>query len=580
VTSLQRLSHFLFVHRKLTVARSAALLSGTLSVVAAIAFSTAFISHAQNRAQQPAESLPTSVKQADAACGQCHEAIYNSYLRTPKANASGIATANLVPGSYTQPSSGATYRVETSEGKAWLRYASLGNASIQGEHSLDYFLGSGHLGITYLYSLDGYLMESPAAWYRVADGYDMKPGLEQLKEVAPAIPVEAACLRCHMSGVQAADTGTLNHYSGLPFQHGGITCESCHGDTVAHLKSRGKIEVVNPAKLAPDLRDSICINCHLEGDFTIEKNERSALRFKPGENIASYLSFFVYGNANPDARGVSEVEQFSASHCKRASGEKMSCTNCHDPHSTPSAEQRVDFYRHKCLACHATENGAGSFAAEHHPENRDCTSCHMPRSTAENIAHVAWTDHRILARPSAKHASAPQYNTLLPVFSPTANPRDHALALYASMNDGHTENGPQAYAQLEATFAHDRDDVQVLSALATISNLKGDTAQATALFAAVLSIEPLNRVAAVNLAILKARGGDLDQARKLLDPVFDRNQDIPTIATDLAAIACKQRDANGARDALQKALRYNPGSGDMRLRLAQVSSCSAPSPHD
>ena len=575
VVLFRLLSYFPLIAVKGAARRSAIFLRAALLVLISIAFSNASPLHAQSQLSQAGAALPTPVRQADAACAACHRAIYNSYLRTPKANASGLAMANLIPGSYTQPSSGATYQVEISHGKAWLRYSSSTNASLQGEHSLDYFLGSGHLGITYLYSMNGYLLESPAAYYSVTKRYDMKPGLENLKEVAPAIPVDAACIRCHMSGVRPADAGTLNRYSSLPFQHGGITCESCHGDTSVHLASKGKASVVDPSKLAPRLRDSVCISCHLEGDVAVEKSGHSALDYKPGEDISTYLSFFIYKNASPDARGVSEVEQFATSHCKRASGESMSCTSCHDPHFTPAADDRVAFYRGKCLACH----GSGNFAATHHSETPDCTSCHMPRNTAENIPHVAWTDHRILAHPSVAQPGAPQFTTMLPIFSSASTPRDHALALYASVNDGHTENGAQAYAQLSAVFANDKSDVQILSALGTLANLKGDTGQAASLFDSVLALEPSNRIAAVNLAVLKARAGNLDEARKLLEPVFDRNQDLPAIATDLAAVACKQGAAAAARKALQSALHYNPGSDDLRIRLEQVSSCAVQSPH-
>ena len=38
----------------------------------------------------------------------------------------------------------------------------------------------------------------------------------------------------------------------------------------------------------------------------------------------------------------------------------MSCTSCHDPHYEPPAEERVSYYREKCLTCHGAH-----FAAKH-----------------------------------------------------------------------------------------------------------------------------------------------------------------------------------------------------------------------
>ena len=533
----------------------------------------ALVSRAQSEHVSRAQPEVTPVQQADASCARCHAALYAAYLRTPKARASGLAAANLIQGTWTQPASGVTYQVGAIEGAAWLRFTDPEDHSLDGQRQLAYFLGSGHLGVTYLYSTNGYLMESPVAYYTNIARYDMKPGLAEFHEVAPAIPIESNCLRCHMSGVQRTDAGTLNHYSGVPFLHGGITCESCHGDTTAHVRSDGKAPVVNPATLAPERRDSVCISCHLEGDISVEKAGRSALDFRPGDSIATYLSFFVYSNANATGRGVSEVEQFASSHCKRASGDRMSCTSCHDPHFTPNAAERVSFYRGKCLACH----NSGGFAATHHPENQDCTSCHMPHNTAENIPHVAWTDHRILARPSAAQPAVTDFSKLIPIFSPAATARDEALAVYLAVMKGHTEDGSQAYALLSGAADQDAKDVQVLDALGTLAAMKGDATQAASLFRAVLTMDAMDRSAATNLAILDARAGNLEQARALLQPVFERNQDVLPIALDLSAIACKQGDAAAARTTLQTALRFSPGAADLQRQLAKTASCGLPS---
>ena len=65
------------------------------------------------------------------------------------------------------------------------------------------------------------------------------------------------------------------------------------------------------------------------------------LNYHPGESISTYMAYYVRSGANLTARGVSEVEQLSRSACKRASGDGMSCTSCHDPHYTPDAQHRA-----------------------------------------------------------------------------------------------------------------------------------------------------------------------------------------------------------------------------------------------
>ncbi len=252
--------------------------------------------------------------------------------------------------------------------------------------------------------------------------------------------------------------------------------------------------------------------------------------------------------------------------------------SCHEPHYVPLPSERVAYYRAKCLNCHGVGEQGAAFAATHHPENLDCTSCHMPRSTAENIPHVAWTDHRILARPDAAPDAATDYTRLIPIFSPMATSRDLALALYSAVMDGHTEDGAQAYALLSQAAQKDGDDVQVLNALGTLANMKGDSLEAGHLFASVLALDPKNRIAATNLAVLEARNHNLAQARALLQPVFDRNQDLPAVAENLAAIDCLQGDGAAARSTLEAALRFSPGSHDLQQRLAQIGTCRADGP--
>src|SRR5215469_15972722 len=128
------------------------------------------------------------------------------------------------------------------------------------------------------------------------------------------------------------------------------------------------------------------------------------------------MAFFIRVVANLTDRAVSEVEQLNQSTCKRVTGDRMSCMNCHDPHYTPDATRRTEYFRGKCLACH---NQPG-FAKTHHPENLDCTSCHMPRTSARNVLHVAWTDHRIRRLPQVNTAEPEPEKSeeLIPIFSP------------------------------------------------------------------------------------------------------------------------------------------------------------------
>ncbi len=159
---------------------------------------------------------------------------------------------------------------------------------------------------------------------------------------------------------------------------------------------------MNPAKLSPERRDAVCMQCHLEGKVAIERPGRHAYEFQPGESLSDYIRYYVLaGDQAGGLGGVSQVEAMAQSVCKRKSGDAMSCTSCHDPHYEPPAEERVSYYREKCLACH------GDALCEQAPSPISLTarSCHMPAAASTDVAHTQVTDHRIPRHPEAAGAS-------------------------------------------------------------------------------------------------------------------------------------------------------------------------------
>lgn len=514
---------------------------------------------------------PTPVREADAVCASCHESIVRTYLATPMANASGPARDNLRTGTFEHSRSGMEYRILGGQEQGELKYK---GAEAEGSFRLSYFLGSGHLGTTYLYSIGEYLFESPVAWYAASDSLGMKPGLENIDRAPALLPMQSGCMRCHMSGVQASDPGTINRYRSLPFLHGGITCEECHGDGRDHVRSKGKAGVVNPAKLDAERRDAVCISCHLEGDVSVERAGHSALGYSPGDSISTYLAFYVRAGARLTDRAVSEVEQLSQSTCKRMSGDRMSCMSCHDPHARPDAAHRVSFFRSKCLACH----NQPEFAAKHHPENEDCTGCHMPRTGARNVPHVAWTDHRIRRQPEnpASESENQGSGELVAIFSPGASERDLGMANYQALLEGDRPRESAAWQELNVVRDSITGDKAALDALGNLSAERGDASMAERAFRRVLEIDPGDLTALSNLGTLLARQGKLTESVALLKNAFERNQDIPGLAKNLARVQCMAGDGQAARSTVNATLLYCPMDDSLRRLLTQFDHCEAP----
>ena len=512
---------------------------------------------------------PTPVALFDQPCAKCHAKIFNEYLKTPMANASGPAADKVIASTLAKSYGKVSYSI-SSESSQLLLYYSQVAPPIEGSRTLEYFLGSGHLGTTYLYSSNGYLLESPVAYYN-GSGLDLKPGIPATDRIASALPVSPACLRCHMSAVQHSDEGSMNHYQGAPFLHTGITCEACHSDASNHISSRGKLPVVNPAKLDEARRDSVCISCHLEGDASVEQAGRPALDYKPGDLISSYLSYFVLTDKGSMERGVSEVEQFNLSMCKRKTGAAMSCTSCHDPHFSPASAQKVDFYRAKCLTCHSS----ATFVSTHHPDHRDCTSCHMTKTGARNIPHVAWTDHRILRQPmpSQSSASLSASKAMIPLLNTQPSSRDLALAYYqASFKDG-VDLQTKAYELLKGDEPGLLNDPDAMDGLGSMAGARGDFVEARKDFEGVLKSHPSDFSASANLGTLLARSGKLTQAIAAWAPAFARNEDIPGLAMNLALAQCRVGDLPAATTTLQNALTYSPGQKQLTELLGALPSC-------
>ncbi len=498
------------------------------------------------------------------------------------ANASGSATDRLIPGSYSHPLSGAEYAVSRNGDGAVLSYRLHDPEPVSGSERLRYFLGSGHLGLTYLYEQNNYWFESPIAYYDALKAYSMKPGLERDRTATAALPLHPACLRCHMSGVQKTAEGSDNLYPQGPFREVGITCESCHGDTHEHVSSGGKILPVNPLKLTPEKRDSVCIVCHLEGDTSVERRGRNVLDFKPGEDISDYLSFYMYSGENTTRRAVSEIEQFRSSRCKLVTGPGMSCSTCHNPHLSPAAAERPSFYRSKCLTCHVETKLSRPV---HNVADADCVGCHMPKTGAQNVPHVAWTDHRIRRRPAEADlllTTMPSRITesaeLVPILRTDENgTRDLGLAYTNLATGGIAAAREKAWTLLkEAESAGGTADVALLRALGLLAQAKGDRAAAGAYYRSALKVDPNNLIVRTNLGALLAYSGDLEAAADLWRRSFEVNRDVPSLGQNLAIIECGLGNGKRANDILADVLAYNPGLSPVRKLQEQIATGQRP----
>lgn len=522
----------------------------------------------------------------NAACAPCHQAIYEHYRKTPMANASGAAVDGFLPGSFTHTVSGISYKIIEKDGRVYLTFdreaaspadAAAEDRSLNGQRELQYFLGSGKRGRTYLFEQEGYWFEIPVNWYAKKQIWDMAPNYGNAKEMPLTLPVDPGCLRCHASEAQPSLPEARNRYAGAPFLEGGITCTACHGDASAHLASGGKTAMKKLEQLAPVRRDSICLSCHLEGQEAVVHQGKRLVDFRPGESIFDYASFFVR-QAGIGERATSQWEALLQSGCKRGAGDKLTCTSCHDPHSSTdgmSAGERVEYYRAKCLECHqSSPSGQPGFGTVHHPENRDCASCHMPRARADDIAHEQVTDHRIPRVPVEKDAAqAAEKGTGILVAIGTSpgvpgvsTARDLGLAYALAGSRGDRKSGEEAMRLLaEAeSLPESVKDHELHEQLGFLDQLAGEKDAAAREYRQALEADAYDSVAAGNLALLKAADRQYGAAVELWERAFEEDPVQLKAGMNLAIVECGLGKKEAALTTLDRMLAFSPDGGAAR----------------
>jgi predicted CXXCH cytochrome family protein len=379
---------------------------------------------------------------------------------------------------------------------------------------MEFAIGSGHQGKSYAWRHGDSLFQSPIAWYREQRRWDMAPGYEQDPSPDFYRPITAECLFCHAGGARPV-AGTQNRYLDPPFAPAAISCERCHGDASTHLAKPGRATIVNPARLPPAKRNSVCEACHLSGEARIPNPGKDFRDFRPGMQLEEVFSVYVANHAGKqDLKVVSHFEQLAASRCATESQDRMWCGSCHDPHREPAARERAAYYRDKCLICH--EDAAN---AHRQQKGDDCTGCHMPRKQAYDGGHTAFTDHWIRR---TKSELATGHEAELRAWREPAAPlrkRNLALAYIASSE--------KAQAQEQLALARLQKGVLLLNEVLASGVRDGAVAQAAGLqflkqgkageavrwFRLAAAAQPADSLRRMNLAASLLAFGDRHSAR-------------------------------------------------------------------
>eukprot|EP00913_Durusdinium_trenchii_P013401 g12582.t1 len=341
----------------------------------------------------------------NAACIECHPGEHKSYLETTHSRALADVDVSQEPpdAEFHHDISGRRYRVYR-DGKT-LRHReyildSDKKEVVLADHPMKYSIGSGNFSRSYLLEIDGFLFESPLTWFSANKTWKMSPGYED-DRAHPGFsrPIDGQCMACHSGRVESV--GDSHHR--LNVTEMAISCERCHGPGELHVKERKAglpvkdgfdDTIVNLAHLSRERQEDICAQCHLPSTASVAVRGRSIDDFRPGQRMVDFSVGFRLDTPDSEMTVVGHIEQMKLSRCYIDS-KTMTCTTCHDPHSLPAENEKMSYYRKKCMNCHNDQSCKVPVKTRIKTQPEDsCIACHMPTRPTD-IVHFAFTHHRV-----------------------------------------------------------------------------------------------------------------------------------------------------------------------------------------
>ena len=521
-------------------------------------------------------------------CIECHADIAEKFRRHPMARSiSTVADAapleDYVHDTSFSPDGPREYGVETVDGtvRHFEHFLDVdGNTVYRQSETIEFAVGSGQRGRSYLMNRDGLLFMSPVTWYSEGTRWDLSPGY------APAVHprferrVSDGCIACHAGAVRQERNGP-NRFAKQPFFELSIGCERCHGPGKEHIDRQHKpydyeqnpirSAIINPGKLGHAARDSVCYQCHLHGVDRVPRTGHSEFSFRPGALLSDVWTVFVSGSAvgsdDDSARAVSQVEQMHESECFKRSDGKLGCISCHDPHSIPSKEMRASFFRERCLLCHKEADDCSlerPVRLQSSPED-SCIKCHMPKRDASDVPHTSQTDHRVLKRPqtSGSHPATPSGPPVQ--FSPKLFPvpRSEVLRaeaiIFARFSEPMASNlAREAFNRLQQIHSPDSYDVAMLNALGMTQVRIGQVDSGRHSLERAFNERPGHESVVDSLVQINERAGDLKMALTWAKRFVEANPSSSFGHSSLALLLMRLNNTQRAIKEAEISLKLNP----------------------
>ena len=552
----------------------------------------------RSKSDRPVSPVDPSIVDyvGSAACRDCHPEVWEKYQSHPMAQSFAKVTAASPIEDYVGPTEFAPpgnrrYRVErTAEGVQHheVMVDRLGEVIYDQSVHVDYALGSGKRGRAYVIDRDGLMFKSSISWYSKEKEWTLSPDYLPESHKRFERRVTGGCLTCH-SGLPNFVRGEPDRFGQPPFLEEAIGCERCHGPGRKHIAAResGEIDndpIVNPGRLEVDRREAVCAQCHLHGESRVLRTGRTAHDFRPGERLEDNWLVFVKSHETGltrSGRAASQVEHMVSSVCFERSAGRMGCISCHDPHSIPVASDKDEFFRQRCLKCHA-DHGCSLPQSDREaaPHFDNCTKCHMPSVPSTNVLHRSIADHRILRRPSneqEEEQGAGEAKVFQFVERPIpAAEMDRARA-FKLISDAlgppvRPELAQAANRLLLPLIGQSPDDPELFAALGNGCQVQNQPKEAERWWLQALELNPRHESTVQNLATMYHDQLQLAPAERYLKRFIDLNPWHGSYHGRLAGTLMYRGDKAGAIASAERALELNPTIWELHDFLSKAYS--------
>jgi len=532
------------------------------------------------------------------ACRVCHLGIYRTFVETGMGRSFYPLTPerqveDFGPDNEFAPPGGPLYRMLRRDERYFLRQYlrdSQGRETAVDERELSYVVGSNNHGRGYVTVEDGGLFQAPVCWDPTTTQWILCPGFE-LANGHFSREISHTCSFCH-NGRMVLRPGRRNAYV-EPIPHG-IGCERCHGPGQLHVQrylggakptDDPRPTIVNPRKLPPRERIQVCFQCHLGDSSATERVlrlDRDLNDFRPGMPITDvFLPFRFVEPTRHDFGIASQADRLLLSRCYTESGGKLECLTCHNPHiSIYSAGRPADYFRKRCLGCHA-ETSCPAPAERRASAGDDCVACHMRRGEAVDRRYAQLTDHWIRRDAASDEVDRRTRFDLEPIFPevlaalPPAE-RDYYRARAAFLR---AEEAPASarlglYARAEDSFAHaiatGFDRAEAWFFLGKVEMYTNRWPLAHRAFSEAVARKPDYRDADFALGQSLAALGRTEQAETHFHRMVEADPHDPMALAEHGRMLFALGRVDEALEAYRRAAAEEPWKADTRLNLAML----------